>query len=77
MHLNEMAIGVNLLQHKRIHKISWASPDHKTQMQIDHIAVSRKWRTSLLDVRNKGGADINNEHCLMVASFRIKIKVIK
>jgi hypothetical protein len=72
-----MVIVGTLFHHKKFHNISWASPDHKTQNQIDHIAVSRKWRTSLLDVRNKRGADINSDHNLIVPSFEIKIKAIK
>jgi hypothetical protein len=59
---NEMVIGGTLFPHKKIHTISRISPDKMTQNQIDHIAINRKWRTSLMDVRNKRGADINSYH---------------
>jgi hypothetical protein len=52
------------------------SPDHKTENQIDHAAVGRQWRRSLLDVRNKRGADIGSDHNL-VAKFKMKIQAYK
>ncbi|XGW34020.1 hypothetical protein V3C99_018069 [Haemonchus contortus] len=36
-----------VLQHKRIHKETWCSPDGKTRNEIDYICISKKWRTSL------------------------------
>lgn len=69
-----MVLGSTLFPHKSIHKITWVSPDNRTQSQIDHFAISRRWRTSLLDVRNKRGADINSDHYLIVARVRVKIK---
>jgi hypothetical protein len=35
--------------------------------------VSRKFRRSLLNVRNKRGADINSDHHLVIADFRMRI----
>jgi hypothetical protein len=49
------------------------SPDNITETRIDHIAISKRFRRSLLDVRNKRGADIGSDHHLMVADFRLKI----
>ncbi|XP_065360577.1 craniofacial development protein 2-like [Calliphora vicina] len=47
---NSLVIGGTLFPHKTKHKITWVSPDHVTENQIDHIAISRKWRGSLLPV---------------------------
>lgn len=47
-----IVIGGSLFPHKCIHKITWVSPDHVTENQIDHLAISRKWRGSLQDVRS-------------------------
>ena len=57
--------------------MSWVSPDSITEKQIDHIAISKRFRRSLLDVRNKKGADIGSDHHLMIANFRFKILATK
>jgi hypothetical protein len=52
--------------------MSWVSLDNITENQIDLIAISKRFRRSLLDVRNKRGAYIGSDHHLMVADFRLK-----
>lgn len=49
----KMVIGGTLFQHKECPKASWVSPDGRTTNQIDHIAISRTWRKSSLNVRCK------------------------
>ncbi|XP_065356005.1 uncharacterized protein LOC135950386 [Calliphora vicina] len=73
---NNLVIGGSLFPHKPVHKVTWVSPDHVTENQIDHITISRKWRGSLLDVRCKRGADIASDHHLVVASMRIKLAAV-
>jgi len=41
--------------------------------RIDHIAISERFKRSLLDVRNKRGTDIGSDHYHMIAYFRFKI----
>jgi len=53
--------------------VSWVSPDNITENQIEHIAISERFRRSLLDVRNKRGADIGSDRHLIIANFRFKI----
>jgi hypothetical protein len=55
------------------HKFHRVSPDSITENQIDHTAIRRRIRKSLLDVRNKRGADIGSDQHLMIANFRFKI----
>ncbi|XP_065356112.1 uncharacterized protein LOC135950504 [Calliphora vicina] len=61
----------------RIHKVTWVSPDRATENQIEHIAISKKWRRSLLDVRNRCRADISSDHHLLIATIRLKVAAIK
>lgn len=70
--LNEFKIGGTLFPHKAEHKVTWVSPDSRTQNQIDHICISAKWSNTLCDVRNKRGADIGSDHHMLMGSLRIK-----
>lgn len=53
---NELVIGGSLLPHKERHKVTWVSPAWRTHNQIDHVMISRRWRSSLHDVRAERGA---------------------
>ena len=49
--LNGLSIGGTLFPHEGVHKGTWIFPDGLTENHIDHILISRRWRTSLQDVR--------------------------
>jgi hypothetical protein len=66
-------IGGTVFPHKTCHKMSWVSPETVMENQTGHIAISKRFTRSLLDVRNKRGADIGSDHHLMIADFRFKI----
>ena len=70
--VNELVIGGKLFPHKECHKVTWVSPDRKTQNQIDHIAISHRWKSSLQDVRVKRGADVGSDHHLVVEKIKIR-----
>lgn len=70
--LNQFKVGGTLFPHKAEHKVTWVSPDSRTQNQIDHICISAKWSNTLCDVRNKRGADIGSDHHLLMGNLRIK-----
>jgi hypothetical protein len=69
----DLVIGGSLFIHKKCHKVTWVSPDHSTENQIDHIVISRKLRTALTNVGNRRGADVGSDHHLVVADFQLKI----
>jgi len=69
----DLIIGGTVFPHKTCHKVSWISPDNITENQIDHIAISKRFKRSLLDVRNKRGAEVGSDHHLIIANFRFKI----
>ena len=56
-----------------MHKATWVSPDGKTENQINHITIGRKWG-SLLDTRVKKDADVASDHHLLLGTVRIKLK---
>jgi len=41
---HDLVISGTIFPHKNCHKVTWVSPDHKTEHQIDHVATGRKWR---------------------------------
>jgi len=74
---NELIIGGTLFPHKNCHKVTWVSPDHRTENQIDHVMVRQRWRGSLQDVRTKRGADIGSDHHLVVAKLKMRLSARK
>ena len=48
-----------------------------TENQIDHIPISRKWRSSLHDIRVKHSADVESDLQLVVAEIKIKLLAVK
>ncbi|CAG2214705.1 Craniofacial development protein 2 [Mytilus edulis] len=71
--VNSLVIIGTLFPHKNCHKVTWVSPNGVTENQIDHIAISQRWRSSLQDVRNKRGADIASDHHLIIAKIQLKL----
>ncbi|XP_078617289.1 uncharacterized protein LOC144885281 [Branchiostoma floridae x Branchiostoma japonicum] len=67
--VNDMIIGGTLFPHKESHKVTWRSPDGSWENQIDHIAISRRWRGTLQDCRIKRSADVGSDHHLLLASY--------
>ena len=69
-----LVIGGSVFQHRRIHKVTWVSPDHRTENQIDHICISKRFRRSMADVRAYRGADVGSDHHLVIGRFKLKLK---
>ena len=74
---HHLVTGGTVFPQKDCHEVTWVSKDHKTENQIDYVAIGRKWRRSLQDVRNKRGANIGSDHHLVVAKFKMKIQAHK
>ena len=69
-----LVIGGTVFPHKACHLATWVSPDLRTENQIDHVCISRRFRRSLQDVRVKRGADAASDHHLLVANIKLKLK---
>ncbi|KAI8427311.1 LOW QUALITY PROTEIN: hypothetical protein MSG28_001892 [Choristoneura fumiferana] len=63
---NDLTIGGTSFIHGDHHKYTWNSPDGVMKNQIDHLAISSKWRSSLLDVRKR-----------LVAEVRLKVALAR
>ena len=53
------------------------SPDALTTNQIDYIIVPQRWKTSVLDVKSRPGADCGSDHQLLQCTLKMKVKTIK
>ena len=71
---NNMIIGGSVFPHRRIHKATWVSPDHRTENQIDHICIGRKFIRSMQDMRVQRGAGAASDHHLVLARMKMKLK---
>nr|XP_043067309.1 uncharacterized protein LOC122321444 [Drosophila bipectinata] len=70
----QLVIGGTVFPHKEIHRYTWTSPNGHTRNQIDHICISRKWRRSIMDVRNRRSASIDSDHELIIGELLIKLR---
>ena len=71
---NNMHISNTFYRHKNIHKKTWRHPDGQSSNEIDYICVSKRWRSSVIDVRVQRGADVGSDHHLLIAKFRLRLK---
>ena len=71
---DSLVIGKSIFPHKRIHKITWLSPDLSTGNQVDHMCITKKFRRSLQDVRIRRGAGVASDHYLLVAHVKLKLR---
>ena len=71
---NRLIIG-GTFPHRRIHKATWVSPDHRTEKQIDHICISEKFMRSMQYVRVHRGADAASDHHLVLMKVKLKSRV--
>ena len=75
--VNELLIGGMLFPHKECHKQTWMAPYGGTENQIDHMAFSKRWKSSLQDVCVILGADAGSDHHLLMEKVRLKIAKVK
>lgn len=75
-HSNDLCITDTWFPRKQIHHWTWYSPDGRTRKAIDHIIISRRWRSSVTNCRVFRGAQLGNtDHRLLVAQLRLKLRV--
>ena len=74
---NTLVIANTLFQQHRRRLYTWTSPNGQHRNQIDYIFCSQKWRRSIQSTKTRPGADCGSDHKLLIAKFRLKLKVRK
>ena len=72
-----MVIANTLFQQHKRQLYTWTSPDGPYQNQIDYILCSQRWRSSIQSAKTRPGADCGPDHELLIAKFRLKLKIIR
>jgi hypothetical protein len=66
---NNFIIENTCFNHKRIHNGTWKMPGSEQTNQTDHVLVSRRHGSWVLDVKTARGPNCDSDHCL----FTVKI----
>ena len=71
---HKLFISSTAFKHKAAHLYTWISPNH-TRTQIDHFLISRRFMSSVRDVRSYWGLNFGSDHALVKATFNLKLKI--
>ena len=47
-----------------------------TEIRLDYILCSQRWRSSIQSAKTRPGADCGSDHELLIAKFRLKLKKV-
>ena len=71
---NDLCLISTMFRKKRHRLVTWKSNDHRTVSQIDHLLVSRRWRSSVMDVSTHWRKlTLCSDHALVVSQFRVRL----
>ncbi|XP_005894367.1 PREDICTED: craniofacial development protein 2-like isoform X1 [Bison bison bison] len=73
---NRLVIANTLFQQHKRRLYTWTSPDGRYRDQIDYIICRQRWRSSVQSAKTRPGADCGSDHKLLIAKFRLKLKII-
>ena len=75
--LHGLVVGTTLFPRKNIHKATWISPNGQTASQIDHVLISARHKSNMINARSYRGANMDTDHYLSIAEVRSRISLIK
>ena len=60
-------------QHKRSHRVTWRPPTTRQPWtQLDHMAISYRWRASVKDCRSFWGTQLDSDHAIVRARLSLR-----
>ena len=71
---NDLVIGESFFLHRRIQKATWVTPGLRTESQIDHMCIGKRFRRTLQDMSVRQGAGGALDHHLLVARLKFKLR---
>ena len=73
---NALVIANTLFQQHKRRLYTWTSPDGQYRNLIDYTLCSQRWRSSIQSAKTTLGADCGSDHELLIARFRLKLKIV-
>ena len=70
---NNLAITSTMFPHKDVHRYTRTSPDGQHRNQFEHVAIRSQFRRSVQDTRVHRGADMGNEHNLVITKAKLRL----
>ena len=71
---NDLVIGESFFLHRRIQKATWVTPGLRTESQIDHMCIGKRFPRTLQDMSVRQGAGGASDHHLLVARLKFKLR---